>query len=503
MTPSAKKEVRVRFAPSPTGPLHVGGARTALVNWLFARQRGGKFILRIEDTDRERSEKRYEQELMEALAWLGIMWDEGPVLAKKEEERGKSAGRKEGNGYIGDFGPYRQSERTEIYKKYLRQLLTERKAYYCYCTKEELESERQVLAAQGLAPKYGGHCRTIKVSPPGREPQVIRFRTPGAIVAFKDLIRGKVQFDAALIGDIPIAKNEESPLYNFAAVVDDFEMRVSHVIRGEEHLSNTPKQVLLTHALGFDEPTFAHLPLILSPDRSKLSKRHADVSVLSYRRDGYLPEGLVNFMALLGWHPHGNEEIFTLDELLKVFEIERVQKAGAIFNQEKLDWLNARHLRRLAPSEIALRLRATSDGRLRGVSDEFLSRVVAVERERATTLNDIVELGSFFFELPDYEPQLLSWRRAPFSEVRSTLEAVLERLEALADSHYSHEELFSALKELIAERGRGVVLWPLRVAVSGKSASPGPFEIIEIIGREETLRRIRLAIRKLDQGRLI
>ena len=341
MPENVKKPVRVRFAPSPTGPLHIGGARTTLVNWLFARHTGGALVLRIEDTDRERSKKAYEDELLEGLAWLGFDWDEGPML---------------GGGEKGDFGPYRQSERTEIYKKYLEELLEKGEAYYCYCTKEDLEAQKQVMAAQGLPPKYSGHCRNLAAPPGGKRPEVIRFKIPETKVEFTDMVRGKVVFDAGLFGDQVIAKDVNSPLYNFAVVVDDALMQITHVIRGEEHLSNTPKQILMARSLGFAAPIFAHLPLILNPDRSKMSKRFADTALSEYRKKGYLPDAIINFIALMGWHPKDDREVMTREELVKLFDIERVQKAGAIFNQEKLDWLNREYLKMMSDDEIAEKL---------------------------------------------------------------------------------------------------------------------------------------------------
>ena len=313
------------MAPSPTGPLHIGTARTTLFNWLFARGRDGTFILRIEDTDKERSKKEYEEELVEGLKWLGIEWDE--------------------------FA--RQSERTDLYRKYLEKLLTSGDAYYCYCTKEELEGQRQAMLASGVPPKYSGHCRNLAKPPTGRKPEVIRFKVPEIKVEFKDMIRGKVAFDAALLGDQVIAKDLDTPLYNFAVVIDDNEMRITHVIRGEDHLSNTPKQILIFRALGFDEPIFAHIPLILNPDRSKMSKRFADTALTQYREAGYLPEAIVNFLALLGWHPKDDKEILSAEDLIAEFDLARVQKAGAIFNQEKLDWLNREHMKKMSDKELA------------------------------------------------------------------------------------------------------------------------------------------------------
>ena len=293
-----------------------------------------------------RSEKKHEAQIFAGLEWLGLIWDEGPV-GKNQEVRSKEQG---------EYGPYRQSERTAIYKKYLEKLLAEKKAYYCYCSKEDLEAERQVLLAQGLPAKYSGHCRNLTSPPAGKNPNVIRFMTPETKVEFKDIIRGKVSFDAGLFGDIVIAKDLETPLYNFVVVVDDEEMKISHVIRGEDHISNTPKQILFQKALGFTEPEYAHLPLILNPDRSKMSKRFADTAVLDYKDRGYAPEAMINFLALLGWHPTHDKEIFSLEELVKEFDLKRVQKGGAIFNQEKLDWLQKEHMKQVPTDELVRRI---------------------------------------------------------------------------------------------------------------------------------------------------
>jgi glutamyl-tRNA synthetase len=484
-----RPSIRVRFPPSPTGHFHLGSARTALFNWFFARHHKGQFVLRIEDTDTERSEQKYEIELIESLKWLGLNWDEGPDW--------QLVNRKWQTSSRGDFGPYRQSERTHIYKKYLEKLLDEKKAYYCYCAKEELEAERQAMIIEGLPPKYSGHCRNLAKPPALKTPQLIRFKTSETQVEFRDLIRGRVVFDAGLFGDIVIARNLESPLYNFSVVVDDYEMKITHVIRGEEHLSNTPKQILLERALGFPEPLYAHLPLILAPDRSKLSKRFSEAHFLQYREQGYLPEAMINFLALLGWHPAGDQEIFSIDELIEKFNLKRAQKAGAVFNREKLDWLNGEYLKKLSAAEIAERLKPFLKTKKISVSQKFLKKVVMVERERMKTLGDFLRLGGFFFELPDYQPHLLTWKNNPSSKIKEVLEKAAENLNNLPVKNFARDKLAFALSELIDENDRGTVLWPLRVAVSGQAASPDPLEIIEILGKEETVRRIKIAINKI------
>jgi len=323
--------VRTRIAPSPTGFLHIGLARTALFNYLFAKKYQGSFVLRIEDTDLERSSPEFEKDIIESLKWLGIEWSEGPDID-------------------GQYGPYRQRERLNIYAKYLEKLLAENKAYYCFCSEEELEAQRQYQMSIGETPRYTGKCANLdkelvqKYLAEGK-PSVIRFRVIPKKLHFDDLIRGRVEFDTELMGDIVIAKNLETPLYNFAVVIDDFEMRISHVIRGEDHISNTPKQILMQEALGLSRPIYGHLPLILGPDRTKLSKRHATVSVSEYRKEGYLAESLINFMAFLGWNPGDEREIYLMNSLVKEFSLDKVQKGGAIFNIKRLDYLNGFYIR--------------------------------------------------------------------------------------------------------------------------------------------------------------
>lgn len=475
-----KEKIRVRIAPSPTGSLHIGTARTALFNWLFAKHHKGTFVLRIEDTDMERSDPKFEAEIIEGLKWLGIDWDEGP---------------------------FRQSERLDIYEKYLKKLLEEKRAYYCYCTKEELEHERQGMLALGMPPKYGGKCRNLAVpsiasakdgeEAPDKPAQVIRFRVAEAPVEFKDTIRGSVTFDAGLFGDIAIAKNLRTPLYNFAVVIDDYEMEISHVIRGEDHISNTPKQILLQKALGFPTPHYAHLPLILAPNRSKLSKRYAETSLLLYRDQGYLPEALVNFIAYLGWHPKDDKEILDADGLVEEFDIRRVQKGGAVFNEEKLDWLNAQYIKQSSDEDLAGKLAPFLAEKNWGSDKGRLLKVIALQKERMVKLSDFIGLADFFFDLPDYAPELLVWQKETKEKALENLLAVSDALHDAKTGTLDTESAQELLMPLAEARGRGGVLWPLRVALSGKAASPNPFEILGVLGRDEAMRRITVAIQKL------
>lgn len=488
---TAPRAIRVRFAPSPTGPIHIGGVRTALFSWLYARRHEGKFVLRIEDTDKERSEKKYEAEILQGLSWLGLDWDEGPHPVGE-------GGQLPLDGEKGEYGPYRQSERTDIYKKYLRQLMDAGEAYYCYCSKEDIEAQRQAMLVQGLAPKYSGHCRNLVSPPEGRSPEVIRFKTPEIKVGFKDLVRGKVVFDAALFGDFIIAKDLESPLYNFAVVVDDALMQISHVIRGEEHLSNTPKQILMLRALGFDEPLYAHIPLILNPDRSKMSKRFADTALMNYRERGYVPEAIVNFLALMGWHPKGDKEMLSRKEMIEEFDLDRVQQAGAIFNEEKLDWLNREHIKAMPVQEVSALVKPFLEKHgIVSPEEGLVQRAVIVQIARAKTLDDLAEACAFFFVLPEYEPQLLVWKdKSTLKEVAEVLTHARTVLDAVAPEHFTREFLTGLLPAIVGERSRGTVLWPLRVALSGQAASPDPIEIMEVVGKEESLKRIDGALAK-------
>lgn len=489
MNEDANSSVRLRFPPSPTGHWHLGGARTALFNWLFARKNAGKLVLRIEDTDKARSDQKYEIEIVETMKWLGLTWDEGPNWRKDENGNWLTDSK-------GDCGPYRQSERTSIYVEYLQKLLNEKKAYFCYCTKEELEADRKQQEANKMPPKYIGRCRDLKEPPAGREPESIRFRMPEEQVTFDDLIRGQVTFDASLFGDTVIAKDLDSPLYNFAVVIDDHLMGISHVIRGEEHLANTPKQILLARAMGFNVPVFAHLPLILAANRSKLSKRYAETSMLQYREDGYLPEAILNFLVLLGWHPPGDEELFSLDEMVAKFDLARVQKSGAIFNPDKLDWLNGQYLRKLPDDELAERARPFLP---KDVSNELLIKLVRMERDRIQTLKELADHTAFVFSLPDYDPALLIWKKSDHDHTATALKESLEIIRQIPENKITdREELQNALEPIVSRFDRGTVFWPLRVSLSGQEHSPDPLAILGVLDKEESIRRIEAACAKLS-----
>ncbi len=478
-----KKNIRVRFAPSPTGPLHIGSVRTALFNWLFARNQGGKFILRIEDTDIERSKKEYEDDIIRGLKWLGLDWDEGLDVD-------------------GGYGPYRQSERLEIYEKYLQKLINEDRAYYCFCSKEELEADRQAMLSQGIAPRYSGKCRHIpKENSETRikkgDSGVIRFRIPPKEIEFNDLIRGKVKFNAELIGDIVIAKNLREPLYNFSVVVDDYEMKINHVIRGEDHLANTPKQIAIQEVLGFENVKYAHLPLILTSERRKMSKRYLDVALEDYRQNGYLAEAIVNFTAMLGWHPSDEREIFSLEELIKEFDIKRVQKSGAVFNIDKLDWLNSQYIKKMNASELALKIKSFIPLPWQA-NEKLLIKTIEAEKERMKTLAEFKTLADFFFELPDYDKKLLIWRETSSEKTAENLKMLANELDKIDEISFNKINLERIIMPFTENYGVGDLLWPLRAALSGKQTSPGPFEILEVLGKKESLKRIETAINKLN-----
>ena len=485
---------RVRLAPSPTGWFHVGTARTALFNYLFACKNGGKFILRIEDTDRQRSKKKYADDILEGLEWLGLNWDEGPKIG-------------------GSAGPYFQSERTNIYRKYLQQLLDEGKAYYAFDTPEELEAQKEIMISQGLPPKYSGKYRnfpqaTVKQYLKEGKPSVIRFKMPAKVIKFQDIIRGEVTFNLELFGDIVIAKSFREPLYNFVVVIDDYLMKITHVIRGEDHISNTPKQIAIQEALGLPRPIYAHLPMILGEDRSKLSKRHGSTALSDYRKKGYLPQAMINFLALLGWHPKEEREIMSIEELISEFDLKRVQKGGAIFNIKKLDWLNAQYLRRIPLPQLTKKVVEYAKEyfplKKIGEYDSLrLQKIIEVELPRAKKLSDFITASDIFFQKSlSYPAELLQWKEMKREEIIEALQDALMIVNKIPGTSFTKETLQIDFYNFINDKesykkDKGKLLWPLRVALSGKKASPGPFEIAEILEKEETIKRIKQALTKL------
>ncbi|PIR97827.1 MAG: glutamate--tRNA ligase [Candidatus Colwellbacteria bacterium CG10_big_fil_rev_8_21_14_0_10_42_22] len=466
---SSDKKVRVRIAPSPTGPLHIGTARTALFNWLFAKKHKGEFILRIEDTDSERSDKKFEEDIEEGLRWLGLNWDEF----------------------------YRQSERGAVYEEYLAKLLDSEKAYYCFCSKDELEERRQAMLAQGLAPKYSGRCRAIPAEEArqkagGGEPYVIRLKVPDTKIEFNDLIRGKIEFDGSLMGDMIIARENGEPLYNFTVAVDDALSEITHIIRGDDHISNTPRQIFIIQALDFEIPEYAHLPMILNPNKSKMSKRSDNVSLESYIKSGYLKGAVLNFLAFMGWHPTDDREIMNIEELIKEFSLKRVQKGGAVFSDEKLDWFNNNHIRTTDTKEL-LELAKDFVPKSWKLNEAMIESI----KGRINRLDELEETLRFYFELPNYEGALLKWQEMNFGEVELNLNKIKDVLDNM-DENLKRDKVQKAIMEIINNGSRGEYLWPLRVALSGQKNSPGPFEILEALGKKESVKRVDLALEKLD-----
>ncbi len=420
-----KKSVVTRFPPSPTGFLHIGRARTALFNYLYARKNNGKLIFRLEDTDKARSKPEFEQNFYDCLNWLGIKWDNEKVI--------------------------RQSERTEVYKNYVHKMVKEDKAYI---SKEENGNE------------------------------VVRFRNPNKKVTFTDLIRGDITFDTTELEDFIIARNINEPLYHLTAVVDDFEGGITHVIRGDDGISNTPRQILIQEAIGAPKPVYAHLPLILAADRSKLSGRHGAVSVTEYKDAGYLPEALTNYLALLGWNPGTEQEIFSMDELIQAFDLTKVNKAGAVFNPEKLKWFNKQYISKMSLDEFK---KAAAP-----FATDVPEKLWPLLKERTIILSELKDLSEFDFlsKKPDYPKEKLNWKETPANKAR--LEETKKLVESVSD--FTKENVKSALWPLAEKEGKGEVLWPLRIALSGKDKSPDPFILCELLGKEESLSRINHAI---------
>ncbi len=500
MTPAPPSPaIRVRIAPSPTGPLHIGTARTALFNYLFARHVGGTFVLRLEDTDVARSSLAFEKDILDGLHWLGLTWDEGPGVAGGPE--------------LGAYGPYRQMQRLERYREAADRLLAADRAYPCYCTPDELERERRRQQAARLAPRYSGRCARLTpeeraaFEAQGRRP-AIRFRVGEGLVAFDDIVRGRVEIDVEnLGGDFVIVRADGTPLYHFTVVVDDAAMRISHVIRGEDHLSNTPKHILLFRALGHPVPAFAHLPLILNVDRTKMSKRKSQTAIGEYIAQGFIREGLVNYLALLGWSPGTEEEVLSLDEIVERFEVERVQKGGAVFDRERLEWLNGQWIRRLAPDDLVDRLRPfleadRATGRIeRTPSDEELRSLVPVLQERLPTLGAVSDLVDFLFrDRIEFDPSLLIPKRWDAATAHRGLAAARDAIADVGRVSFEADEIEPRVRALVEREGwkAGDLFMAIRVAVTGRTAAPPLFDTIVALGYDRTLERLDRAVAALD-----
>jgi nondiscriminating glutamyl-tRNA synthetase len=482
----SKKAIRVRFAPAPTGRLHVGGARTALFNFLFARRNKGAFVLRVEDTDPARSSEEYYRSIIDALTWLGLDWDEGPDVG-------------------GKYGPYLQSERRDVYEGHLLKLRRENGAYECFCTPEELEERRESMRAAGAAPKYDGRCANLsaedreRLRGKGLKP-CLRFRLPrDADLGFEDLVRGRVEIKAADLDDFVIARPDGSPTYNFVCAVDDATMEISHVIRGEDHISNTPRQIAVSRALGFEPATFAHVPLLLGPDKSRLSKRHGAKAVLEYKEEGYLPEAFVNFLVLLGWSYDDERELFALKELKKVFSLERVAKKGAVFDVDKLTWMNGVYLRKLSGEELFERARPWLErAGLIGEDDDdraaLAREALALEHDKVKTLGEAPFLIEFFFaeKLTYDERAVENLLKLPGGV--DTLRDLAEMCASLQD--FTAQDLEKKVRALAEEKGLGAgkIIHAMRAALSGRTAGPSLFEMAALMGQKRVVERLAKAV---------
>jgi nondiscriminating glutamyl-tRNA synthetase len=492
--------VRVRIAPSPTGPLHLGTARTALFNYLFARHTGGTFILRLEDTDQARSTADFERDILDGLHWLGMEWDEGPGVGNEPDR--------------GAFGPYRQMDRLPRYAEAANQLLTGDRAYYCYCTPAELEAERKRQEAAHETPRYTGRCARLTPAEraafeaEGRKP-VLRFRIPpDRTIAFDDIVRGHVEIDtSALGGDLVIVRADGTPLYHFTVVVDDAAMAISHVIRGEDHLSNTPKHILLFEALEAEVPRFAHLPLILNPDRTKMSKRKTQTAVSDYRAQGFIPEAFVNYLAFLGWNTGTEEEVLSLSELAERFDLPAVNRAGAIFNRDRLEWLNGQWIRRLEPADLVDRLRPflereLAQGRIDWLpTDDEMCALLPVIQERLPTLAAVGELVHFLFvEDLEPDPALIVPKRWDATTTASALATARRTIAEVGRVSWEADEIEPPLRRLVEERGwkAGDLFMAIRVAITGKTATPPLFDVMVALGYDRTLERLDRAIGLLE-----
>ena len=479
-------EVRVRFAPSPTGYLHIGGARTALFNWLFAHKMGGKLILRIEDTDTERLKEDSVSQILTSLKWLGINWDEGPEVG-------------------GDCGPYYQSERLDIYKKYAEQLLAEGKAYYCFCTPADLEAQREKQRAAKQPFRYARTCRDLSKEEVEKriaagESYSVRVKIPlEGTITVHDLIHGDVTFNMDQFDDFVIVKSNGMPTYNFAVVVDDHLMGMTHVLRAEEHLSNTPKQLLIYEALGWEPPKFGHMPMILAPDRSKLSKRHGATSVEEFRSQGYLAEAIVNYLTLLGWGPGDERELFTLNETVDLFELEQMSKKAAIYDTKKLTWMNGQYLSELPLEKILPEVKAffIKDGLVTEDwftnHEEYFAKLVDVVRVRVKTLQEVADASTYFFkDVTEYDAKGVAKHFKP--ESVAILEQCIAAIEA--DDVYDLATTEAAYNKIAADNdlSLGKVIHPTRLALTGRTVSPGMFDVMVLLGKEKTLDRLHKAV---------
>ncbi|MDZ7261149.1 MAG: glutamate--tRNA ligase [candidate division KSB1 bacterium] len=485
MTTSNPKEVRVRFAPSPTGYLHIGGARTAIFNWLFARKNKGKFLLRIEDTDQARSGPEMIQAIYDGLQWLGLKWDEAPVF---------------------------QSQRIELYRQYSQYLIEKQKAYYCYCSPEKLQQEREKALQEKKSFRADDRCRNLtaaeraELQKSGVAP-VVRFKVPEGVTTFTDIVHGSLTFHNHEIDDFALLRSDGMPTYHLAVVVDDREMGITHVIRGDDHLSNTPKQVLLYQAFGWEIPQFAHVPMILGPDKKRLSKRHGATSISEYEKAGYLPRAMVNFLALLGWNPGDDREIMSLEDLIEAFDLSGISKKSAIFDETKLEWMNGEYINALSENELVERVipflisgKILPDGGTAQSNREYIKRVVLLLKSRAKRLTDFVKFGRYFFHDPqNYDEEVVRkyWNEEGVAE---RLKRLRERLSEI--SQFNAAAIEAAVRGLAEQSGVSAakLIHPTRLALTGFGVGPGLFEVMEVLGKEVVLRRLDKAIQILVES---
>jgi glutamyl-tRNA synthetase len=510
---NSSEKIRVRFAPSPTGYLHIGSLRTVLYDYLFAKNKGGTFLLRIEDTDRKRYIEGSVKKLIETLKWVGISWDEG-VYEKSQISNLVFSKTTESKTYpgvfeYGDFGPYVQSERLATYKKYAEQLVAEGKAYYCFCEPERLEKMREKQVAEKKAPSYDRYCLTnilpeqINKKLQENCPSVIRLKVPkDELIEFDDIIYGKISVSSNTIDDQVLIKSDGFPTYHLASVVDDYLMKITHVTRGEEWLPSTPKHILLYRAFGWKEPKFGHMPLLINTEKKKLSKRHSDVAIEDYIEKGYLKDALINFIVLLGWNPGAGstQEIFSMEELIEKFDLSHVHKAGAVFDLKKLDWLNSQYIKKLSIEDLLSYAKPylekkdffikANDAKK---NDEYLEKFLKVEQERLIKFSDIGEESKFFFENILPKKEMLKWKNMSDIELAESLEKSKKVLSEIVENDWTLENIEKNLL-LAAGEKRGDLLWPLRVSLTAAQKSPSPFEVAWVLGKEETIKRVEKSL---------
>jgi glutamyl-tRNA synthetase len=489
------KKIRVRFAPSPTGYLHIGGARTALFNWLYARHYKGTFVLRIEDTDQVRSTEEAVNVILEGMKWLGLDWDEGP---------GKGGG----------YGPYYQMQRLHLYQEYTEKLLKDKKAYRCYCTREELAESRKKQARGSKPLKYDRHCFSLseeekkKYEAEGRKP-AIRLKIPAKKIVFNDLLRGEVAFDGELLSDFVIMKSDGIPTYNYAVVIDDALMKITDVMRGDDHISNTPKQILIYEALGFTIPKFAHIPMIMGPDHTRLSKRHGATSVMEYKKMGYISEAVVNYIAHLGWSPGDEREIFIKKELIKEFSLDKISKHAAVFSMEKLNWFNGEYLKKMSIDSLTKMLLPflreanyiENEESLSPAKNKYIKEVLKLMQGRIKNFSQFIDYADYFFvDKIDIEPQAFNGVLNK-EGVKDILLVLQEKISSL--KCWDEESIENAVREVASSlqiKG-GQIIHPTRVTLSGKKVGPGLFELMVVLGQDKTVKRLKEAIEKIEDAK--